>query len=65
MEDIFKSAIIVSLVIATYAVCFHAITVNPNDWNAVALWLPVYISPIWGIAGASWYSERRHIDGNN
>ena len=61
---VFKSAGVVSIIIGAYAIFFHAINVSPNNWNAMAIWLPIYISPIWGIAGASWYSERRIKNGD-
>ena len=58
MNKIFKSALIASLIVAVYGLLFHFYNVNPHDWEAVAMWLPVYVSPIWGIAGYSYLSER-------
>ncbi len=58
MNKLFKGALISSLVILAFGVLFHYYNVTPNNWTAVAIWLPIYISPIWGIAGASWLSER-------
>ncbi len=54
-----RGAIISSLVVSCGALLFHALTVTPHDWGAVFMWLPVYVSPIWIIAGASSLSERR------
>jgi hypothetical protein len=56
--NIFMGALIGSLIIAACAVSFHAFNVAPHNWSAVIMWLPVYVFPIWGIAGASYLSER-------
>lgn len=55
----FKMALICSVVIGSYCFLFHGIKVLPHDWGAVAMWIPVYISPLWAVAGASSLSERR------
>ena len=52
---------IASLIVITFGILFHYYNVFPHDWNAVALWLSIYISPIWGAFGISYLSER----GNN
>jgi len=58
MNKLLRGALICSIVVAGYGLLFHFINVNPHDWGAVAMWLPVYISPIWGTAGISYLSER-------
>ena len=58
MNKLLKGTLICSLVVITYGILFHYYNVAYHDWKAVALWLPIYISPIWGIAGVSWLSER-------
>ena len=59
MNKLIRSALICSLVVAGYGLLFHFYNVSPHDWKAVAMWMPLYIFPIWGLAGASWLSERR------
>jgi len=56
---ILTQALICSLVVGAFAFIFHGYTVSPNNFGAVCLWLPLYISPIWGVAGISHLSERR------
>ena len=51
-------ALICSLVVGAFAFAFHGLTVAPHDWSAVFMWLPLYISPVWGIAGVSYLTER-------
>jgi len=58
MNKLLKSTLIASLIVVTYGILFHFYNVNPHNWKAVAMWLPVYISPIWGAAGYSYLSER-------
>jgi hypothetical protein len=58
MNKIFRNAMICSLTVALYGISFHYYNNNPHDWKAVLMWLPIYISPIWGIATASFLSER-------
>lgn len=58
MNKLLKGALISSIVIAVYGFSFHGVHVNPHDWGAVALWLPVYCSPILVLSGASYLSER-------
>jgi len=59
MNKLFRGALICSAVVVGFGLLFHYLTVKPNDWGAVALWIPLYISPIWGIAGFSYLTERR------
>jgi len=59
MNRTLKGALICSLVVVAFGILFHYYNVTPNDWKAVTLWLPVYISPIWAIAGISMLSERK------
>ncbi len=59
MKTLFRGALICSLVVAGFGVLFHYYNVTPNDWAAVAMWIPIYISPIWGIAGWSHFSNRK------
>ena len=58
MEKVLRSALICSLVVGAYAIAFHGINVIPNNWGSVFMWLPIYVSPIWGIAGVSYLTER-------
>jgi len=58
MNKIFKGAFICSIVVVAFGILFHYYNVTPHNWKAVALWLPIYISPVWGVAGISWLSER-------
>jgi len=58
MNKLIKGSLICSLVVIAYGLLFHFYNVTPNDWQAVALWMPLYISPIWGIAGYSYLSDR-------
>jgi len=51
--------LICSFIVGGFAILFHLLNVTPNNWNAFFMWLPFYISPIWGVAGISWLSERR------
>lgn len=51
MKSIYKGALITTLAVATYAYALHAGTVSPTNFLAVTKWLPLYISPIWIIAG--------------
>ena len=51
-------ALICSLIVTIYGFLFHGYNVSPHDWAVVFMWMPVYISPIWVIAGFSWLSER-------
>ena len=60
MNKLFKGALISSSIVISFATFFHYYNVNPNDWEAFFMWLPIYISPIWSIAGASYLSERRN-----
>ena len=55
----FKGALICSLVVIAFGLLYHGIKVNPYNWVLVALWLPVYISPLWVGASVSYLSERR------
>ena len=64
MNKVFREALICSLVVMTYGILFHYYTVTPNDWEAVVMWLPVYISPIWGIAGLLIYQRGVRNNGN-
>jgi len=54
----FKGALICSIVVVAFGLIYHARTVIPNNFPLVILWLPVYISPLWGIAGISYLSEK-------
>lgn len=58
MNKTIKGALICSLVVATFGLLFHFYNVTPHDWGAVAMWLPIYISPVWGVAGYSYLTER-------
>jgi len=58
MNKTIRGAFICSLVVVAFGSLFHYYNVSPQDWGAVALWLPVYVSPIWGVAGYSVFSER-------
>jgi len=58
MNKIFRSALVVSFIVGAYAIGFHSYHNIPNDWGAFLLWIPLYISPIWALAGASYLSER-------
>jgi hypothetical protein len=64
MNKVFKHALIASLIVVTYGLCWHSLKVTPNDFQSAIMWLPLYISPIWGIAGASYFSERRKKHSN-
>ncbi|GBE19307.1 hypothetical protein BMS3Abin17_00030 [archaeon BMS3Abin17] len=59
MNKLFKGALVSSLIVLSFATFWNYYNVSPNDWSALFMWLPVYISPIWSIAGASYLSERR------
>lgn len=54
----FKGSLIVSIIIIIFGALIHYTSVKPNNWGAFLLWIPVYISPMWALAGASWVSER-------
>ena len=58
MNKIIKGALISSIIVVGFGISFHGLAVTPHDWSAVALWLPIYISPLWGIAGVSYLTER-------
>ena len=58
MNKVFRSALIASLIVVTYGLMYHGSNVSPTNWAAAIMWLPLYISPLWAIAGASYYSER-------
>ncbi len=58
-KHFFRGAIITSVVVVLFGMMFHYYNVTPHDWGAVALWLPVYISPIWAISGFSWFTQRK------
>lgn len=64
MEEVFKHAFIASLVVVIFSLLFHNFIVSPNDFKAVFLWLPLYLSPIWGISSISYLSERGKKDCN-
>jgi len=51
--NVFRGAIICSLIVMTYGLLFHYYLVTPHNWSLVFMWLPIYISPIWGVAGLS------------
>ena len=59
MNKLLKGALICSAVVVGYGLLFHHLNVTPHDWRAVAMWLPVYISPIWGIVGFSYLMEEK------
>ncbi len=63
--NVFRGALIASLIVVAYGLLFHNYHNIPHDWQAAVMWLPLYISPIWGLAGASWLSEREDKNGNN
>ena len=39
--------IIVSIIIAIYALIFHYLNVSPYDWSLTVIWTLIYVSPIW------------------
>ena len=64
MNKVFKHAFIASLIVAVYGLSYHSLKVTPQDFHAAVLWLPLYISPIWGLASASYFDERRKKNSN-
>lgn len=58
MGKLLVGALVSSLVVVLFGLSWHGLRVSPNDWQAVVMWLPLYVAPIWGFAGASYLSER-------
>jgi len=55
----FKGALISSAFVFIGAVLLFTIEHQVPEWDKFFMWIPLYISPLWGMAGLSWYSERR------
>ena len=63
----FKMSLLVSIFISGFAMLFHNICVKPTDLASLLLWIPLYVSPTFAIAGLSYLSEKKEVrnNGNN
>ncbi len=55
----FRGALIVSIIVIIYGLLWHTFQETTKNYGLVIMWLPVYIAPLWIVAGISWLSERK------
>ena len=54
----YKTPFFATIIIIGFGAYVHSLTYNPQDWNSFMMWVPLYISPVWGFAGYDYLQDR-------